>query len=602
MWVPGFYKKETKSLGYSSEGIDDMNYLKLYKGSVLISVLMITIAAMITLSGLFAVLQGNMSTTYDSINDSRLYYSAESGLNYGLKWIKTLGGEDFNSLNDGLNKTINDNISGIQTIVRITPVEDPDTGGNIWSVTSSSSKDGKVCEILNTNIKSYAPSENLLHHSFHINGAADWHQRYYIEPGVTHIGKYHASKFVAIYNYDNPSNDIKKTRFFGSVEMSSNFDSYFPNRYLDRYLLKRDANFSDVSKGLYLNSYNVRLRDKQQVRDELDNEIFPMGYTKQVEENDYDENISYNYNQLLANPGKIKTFNVANSGIPNTDYLEVKFKLKGNGGADSFGNDFPKGTPIMVVRSKKKRLHILQGEYNVVAIPEKYNNVQVKGVVFSDMTIATEKDDIYISGDIFSPEYSKYRRKSLNDYGIKDYDPNNEELEINKMRAIDTDIEIGIMAGIGFDSKPRLNEGNIYIDHRANKKKAGQSGGSGRFNTQAILINAALFSPNGVLLAEGADPNNRYSRSKIRQNFPTPNDVIIYGSFVGRDDGAMFSSWGGGLRPHYISDTNIIKGKLPKGFKKGGNSGSGVTTITNPATGEAEIKFTEEITWSINWQ
>jgi len=71
---------------------------------------------------------------------------------------------------------------------------------------------------------------------------------------------------------------------------------------------------------------------------------------------------------------------------------------------------------------------------------------------------------------------------------------------------------------------------------------------------------------------------------------------------VGRDDGAMFSGWGSGLRPHYISDTNILKGKLPKGFKKGGSSGSGVTTTTNPATGEDEIKFTEEITWSINWE
>ena len=64
----------------------------------------------------------------------------------------------------------------------------------------------------------------------------------------------------------------------------------------------------------------------------------------------------------------------------------------------------------------------------------------------------------------------------------------------------------------------------------------------------------------------------------------------------------MFSGWGSGLRPHYISDTNILKGKLPKGFKKGGSSGAGVTTTTNPATGEDEIKFTEEITWSINWE
>jgi len=567
---------------------------KLYKGSVLISVLMITIAAMITLSGLFAVLQGNMSTTYSSINDSRLYYSAESGLNYGLKWIKTLGGEDFNSLTDGLNKTINDNISNIQTVISIDPTEDPETGGNVWSVTSSSSKDGKNCIITNTNIKSYAPSENLLHHSFHINGCSDWNQRYYIDPGVTYIGKYHASKFIAIYNYDNPSYDIKKTRFFGSAETSSNFNSDFPNSYLDRYLLNRDAQFSDVSKGLYLNSYNVRLRDTQQVRDELDNELFPMGYTKQVEENEYDEDVYYNYDQLLKNPGDIKAFDVS-SVLGNPHELSLDFKLSDTNKPDSFGNSYPIGTAIVKITNKNKILYLPQGLYNVIAVPDKFRKVKVEGAFYADMTIATETDDIYITGDIYSPEYENYREYSLKDYGIKDFDPNNEELNINKMREIDTGIEIGIMAGVGFETQQSKNVGNIYIEKSANKK------GSTRFTTDAILINASLFTPHGVFLAEGANPDNRFDRMKIRTNFPSANDVIIYGSFIGKDDGAMFTNWGNGLRPHYISDTNILDGKLPMGFKRGGTSASGVTTVTNPATGEDEIKFTEEISWSIDW-
>ena len=583
---------------------------KNYKGSVLVTVLMVTITSIITLSGLYVVLQGNISTTFSSINDSRLYYSAESGLNYALKWIKTLGANDFNTQTTDFNKTITDEFS-IVTTITASPTEDPDTGGNIWSITSSSILDGRICTISSSNIKSFGAAENLFQYSFITNTCNNDLKSIYLGVGSTIIGKYHSKQNIKVYNGVNSSSsdaDISETRFFGKVESSSStISSELTATGFAADLFQTSTSFSEFSKGFNLNTELVDFNNETELRNELDTKIFPMGFNSQATENSYDD-VYYNFDELLANPGDIKTFNLADAGIPVTNSVEIKFKQKWTEEADDFGNNFPIGSAIIVIKSKSnKRLHVLQGEYNVIAVPKQFNEVRVFGDVYNDITVATERSDVYIIGDLFSQEYAPYRTKSLNDYGLKDYDPQDKDLEINNMRAIDTDIEIAIMAGIGYDKAPKKNEGNIFVDNKASKTGLGQNGSSdSRYNRQAILIKAALFSPFGTLLAEGGNPDDIEDVGSIATNFSVSNDVILYGSFIGREGGRFYNthtSASNGLRPHFIADTNLMNGAIPFGFKNTSSGGSSsVTTITNPATGDEEIVFTEEITWDINWE
>lgn len=121
--------------------------MKSFKANTFITIIMVASIITILTSGFYTIVSNNINITYDNIERSRLFFAAEGGLNYGLKWLKKLPASAINDPKaDILNKNNLSFYRVNEVLLKVT--YNHDSGTNYWQIESTAkSDDNKSCNL-----------------------------------------------------------------------------------------------------------------------------------------------------------------------------------------------------------------------------------------------------------------------------------------------------------------------------------------------------------------------------------------------------------------------------------------------------------------------
>lgn len=487
------------------------------KGSVFVIVLMVTTMVAIATGATYLVIDNSAKINEERIDDSKVYFAAESGAHVAYKWLTNQSYEDFNGNVNAIN--VASNFSKTVDVNDITATlsasVDTTSGRPIWKLTSIADDGNTKCTITLDSVIGVSVAQYTTHFFQEIDGG-------YLTDNQNYIGKAFFTGKVPLMQGDN--SDEWCSFYGGMVESTSNSNTWTNKTHITNLIHGNDElNFWE--KGLKLN-FNQSYSGPTAVPDLVGdlNDIFRWGFeTGAPVQDPYD--MTYTWDEIRSDGG---TLNITNDfmgvSLSNSYPLEITFN----------------GSGTVTIKHRNKTKTVTQGTYNKIAVPGACGDVKLKGEVTHDMTIVTEYDDVHIIDDYYSSALKSYKDKD-NDL-FDDYDPDEDNIikQLMSDNVQHNNVEMGIIGGL-------RNTGTTYLEVE-------ETYGTDDEN-KIVFVTATFFSPNGKLRAED---NGRY--------FEKLNKLILLGSFVG--DAEWYTQYGNrGISPNYITDSRYINGIRPPGFK-----------------------------------
>ena len=482
------------------------------KGSALIVAVMIITIILIIVSGLYTVVNANIDSTFNNINRTKHYYSAEAGLTYGISWLKNIAIDDFSIEH---NSSLVDEeiiLNDITTTVNVAF----DIAENCWIITSSTPH----CELQVDNVS----FDNPLKYGHY---AGKFKPGTMASFGINQqfIGK---SYFASNISYKFDFNKKKSTAFFDEVSCSySDYESNYnydgikktslseiwgPNPLLTPYL-----------SGLYSGS-KIKSSDfdnAEEFIDFLEEKTFKKSYNV-VEPQNMDL-FSETWESIIGEEGSYNSENdvkVFDSSLFSTtdpaksDICEVEFTVDGN-----VRMRYP-DAPIGEYFYKCS-----QSDYKnkIFAFPKECQRVDVKGEVDygHNVTVVTEDAHIFVTGDLYSDNLKAFIDDDNTLYN--NYDPEDKNHRINKIIAnTGGQALIGLIAGVDCITDPETNPANAnffssgIFRPTGNGKSIYMANTHDNFdlvgnNKNVTLITAGMFAPNGECKSIKPDRKNVFA-------------------------------------------------------------------------------------------
>jgi len=532
------------------------------KASALIVAVMVSIILLLIASGLYVVVRYNISSTSDILRRSKLQYAAQSGLNYGVVWLKHIPYSQFNGVSP---QSLTKDITVDGKTVRVTASCNGTTGE--WTILSQTTGTGEKCKITLNNIFGDTP---LRYSSFSSDGTimTGWYGRDQIWIGDVYFNSNIKLQFL---KNGNPAT----AAFYGAVDCTNDFASLMSN--------KSDKDLSGSVYGVYSKGINLRADGNyndmtaSQIKSVLDNtfQVYNSGVAKQPV-----NLISDDWVKL----SEVKTTTKNYTGSTNITF--------GNSETFSIGaTNYPAGTYYAKINQGSTTTYIPQSDVSIIAVD---GTVNVKGVLNNDITVVTRSQNINITSDLYAVGYADYISKTNANFA--NYSNTATSHPANTIQDVTTgNCNIGLIAGAasitdngsnGLFSGP--TNARVFTPTGAGAKIVIAKGSGTDANDNAsngvILITAGLFAPNGELIAE-----------KNGEGWSNGLNAVIYGSFLGYGEGTTAQSSGSsyiGISPYYIGSEFFKRGRRPPGFKG--------STELNPLTNNIMNKL-GATNWSMEW-
>ena len=527
------------------------------KGAVLIMVIMITTIITIIAAGLITTIRSNSDITYSAINRTNLFYAAEAGATYNIKWLKNLTydnlmdttyaniiAETYTSANTTFQEYENDITVSLSANVT-------NTNGLIeWELISTSEQNGKKCIITRNDIR---PANAFQYCNFTGSALFDnW--AVYFTTSQNWFGK-------SYWEGKIPLGVEKQTiaTFFGLAETASTKHSTKGiDSGNDTWLFGEDPTNILETYADGLNMFNTTGINTVDKLNTLLNKGFRDGYKSGIAPQPMEDMAEPWVN--ITNPTLFNTHTIDTTLFANNADIYIKFE-------DS--KIYMSSSNSFLPSSSYE---IAQGEQEILAIPSKYNDVHIFGEISHDISVITQSDDILIEGDIYATDYSDFTELKDNDFdtqGGGGGTNSNIQDKIEEIRAINSEIEIGLIAG--------LEENSIFRILSTDKTD---------LKNDAILITAGLFVPLG-------DSNNGDLCASYA-SFSNEVHMLLFGAFVAKNGEGTTTNGRTGVNPSYAGDPKFMNGYRAPGFK--------TSVETDPITGNPLHVFTDNMTWSIAWE
>jgi len=537
------------------------------KGMALIVVMMISTVILIMVGGLFTVIMTGTNLTSSNIDRTRLYYAAESGVNYGLYWLKSISLDSLNkkAVAPGVANGFN-NQNLILTVnnatVKLTVFVDTVSSSiaTVWRLNSAAELNGDSCIIQYRNIILRSPFDHCYFNNKVVSGGSiTWftkNQNFY---GKTYFNGVIPLEWA---NGEMPT-------FYGEVESHYNTLSYANGG--------TGINFNDPLLASY--KYGIKVQrtsgtmTNAAMLNSLNSDAFPFGYNQNVPAQPLQE-MTYTWPQLINKtlfPASKKITDFPGMSATSVGIVEITFT------EDSAGTAVT-GASFIKVRNSSKTSYVRQNSNTkMICIPSTFGDVFVSGVVNSDISIITEADNVVVNGDLYSKGHEAFRdddRSAFDGYTLANQShPINQIINVNQQ-----DYNIGIMVGMNTTGAP-----NLYVN---------QNGITGA--SDIILLTAGLFVPKGELRYYDKQPNLT-ATGIVDLSWTKYSKLITYGGFIGLTEGTTEnSSTTQGFSPNYINSPKFIAGQLPPGFRP--------AVEQDPVTGLNRNLFSDGFDWSIRWK
>lgn len=521
------------------------------KGAVLLTAIFLATFLSLIIAGTYPLINTNISMSKDNIEQSKLYYATESGSHYAVKWIKNLDSDEFNDFTEAITARDNFNSSSDTLSLNgmtVTMTVDVDTsdGYTSWKAVSTglNPETDEKCRITLDSIRGVSVLEYSYFSAWtgKLGGYFTANQNFY--------GKCYFNGEIAMYHKGG-----EMTTFWGEVDShyhrsSSGVSNYFNDPILDQF-----------DYGLSVKNWDSGF-DKYDLLNALVSDAFPYGYNKLVQEQEV-ESFTYTYAEMLAMP---KTLNL--DDISHFDNNDPVYILCDSLPAGSWGDA---GYYIHIADNDNDTTIIKQdGTYEIITVPSKCGNVYLKGAVDQDLTIVTEKDQVYLDGDFYSTNARAFL--GMGHEKFDNYDVDDTTHPVNQLKNDYKNIHnMAIIAGLN-----STNQTHLYINKTTDNDED-TSPGDG---ADIILCTAALYFPKGRLY--GVQPNNWNHYTKL----------VMFGGFIGDAEGTT-ESGGKGFAPNYISNPNFLTGDRPPGFKD--------AMEIEPYCSNYEHKLGSAVRWTLEW-
>lgn len=518
------------------------------KGAVLLTAVFLATFLSLIIAGVYPLIRANISMSEDNITQSKLYYAAESGANYNIKWLRNLDRDDFVDKEDAKDaaKTYNDSnpaltINGMN--VTMSSSVDTTLSKVRWSLTSVSTNPdtGEQCKIQYDSIMAVSGMEYSYFNTFKskLGGDLIAEQNFY--------GKsYFNGDISLLYQSDGFAT------FWGEVDSHHSQKSSGPKNYFNSSVL------SQYDYGLSIKEDGKSLSNANDLLDKLVNDAFPYGYNKLVDEVII-EDLVYDWATINGSGSALNVDSLSGwSGGGHDVYLTFERKLlAGIWGSAGYYVKAECNGNIKYIKQ--------DGTYSFITIPGSYKDVHIKGVVDQDISIVTEKSSVYLDDDFYSSDISLY--KDAPSSWFNNYDPDDSGHPINVlMSKAQTTHKIGILVAL-----EATNQTDFFINLTPEND-----------GTDVIALTAGLYLPKGRLT--GIQPSSWNNLPKL----------ILYGSYFGdTEQGTNNTKHGTGVAPNYVSNPAYLTGNAPPGFKS--------SQSLDPYSNNGERMFADKITWTLSW-
>lgn len=571
------------------------------KASALIVVIMISVILIIISSSVYASLVSSNTMVAEKVNRDKMYYVAESGMNYALKWLRNLKQSKFENYSNAkyaINEFNYGVISGnkldkdINLDVKLN-VRKNSSGSAIWSVTATGihPETNKKCEITVDDILPVPALENCKM----ITGKFD--DGFYYSPKQYCFGKSYYNDMIPLdyggtFTFGSNRNPI----FWGDVVTTSNASSIANKSHLQRWMRNNynikywgitgwKSGFMGIRIPIFGWKHKT-LYDYSTWKKGLDvkSDVFDTILGGKRFRNDLDDTFkaNYSYGQPAVDYDKLAlsdswTNFTSKECYPNSYIFE-----------DSFGDipvNFPKNGDlyikfkdgsIEVTGKNNKKVTINKNEKNLILIPKSYGKVTVTGIVDKSVTIITEASDIYVDEKFYAKNYDKYvdNNNFLSAFFHKDlmknYKPWDSSHPINQIKNTANDVYIGLVAGLEEKADFHINPSSNF--------------GWGSTWSNFKLITAAMYTPDGGLYAAKAN------------SWGSDERILIHGCYIGKKENISNNS--GFLKKDVILSTStnpdFVHGARPLGFSS--------QTVLDQVTGNKENVIPAVADWSVSWK
>jgi len=488
------------------------------KGSTFITIIVIATIFIIFSGGIHFAINANVKLSENNIKKTKLYYKAETGIKYAKRWIQaipTIVFLDSNSCKlykNYFNSHNTDILSNENILIYV----DYSSNNKSWSIKSIGKINDNYCEINYSGITSISPLENC-----------------YFNNSKSSFGgnRFTASQVFYGKTYWNTKIPIsakgrRNTTFWGHVTTTA-----APGGALTGNRIKSTKNHADSGSNLPFwntNGVNSKLTKYAygltifkdyvsmtdiQLSNSLSEQTFRGGYTADISLHKSLPSIAYKYSDII----KLNAVRNLGQGTGNVDII---FYVKENIGKVSING---------VIYN--------QTDQDIIAIPKNYNNVYVRGEVTSDISIATESDDIILTGNLYPTEYKKdFTNLESNFFNKVPYTGIHNNHPVNQLKNVKTNIQIGLLAGLDFTTQANIIVSkNLMMDSKST----------------GIII-AGLFAPNG-----------KFKKDNLQWAYI--NDIMVYGAFIGMSEGITLKNTG--FNTLYMSSDTFLNGYRAPGFK-----------------------------------
>jgi len=568
------------------------------KGAVLIVVTMIVLILSLLATGLFVIVGKDSAMASQDFNDAKLRFAAEGGVKAMYHNLCRLTPEEIAKeeskvkVGDGLSIEIN----GFPVVMTAAKR----TGELIWDLSANAADaNGKICKVSLTNII----GSTVLENSMVISSSMK-------ETG-TFVGPVNKNSDGSLERGDNVDHFRGKTYFGGEIviggipwfEGNCTYAAKTTDQVVSSHNNSSTGWIADINnmkhKGLIDAGYNRAWAGTAFGSSEADyktdvnmearfNKMFENGsYNISDAPVDFDQS-NYKWNDLRSGnnlPVDLDS-KVKNLTAINEDKIRVDFKVDAdnkpvaiiNGGGIPETIDLTT-CKVITIKTKNTATDVKQ-------------EVLVKGVISSDITLAIDYGVVKVIGDLYYKGFEDYKDMKQADLVAEGTD--------TKLKQINTKLNSGEYGKFGLINY----NGHVLVDSDTNKDYAKGSGVNGK-DDNSLLIMGAIYAPNGQFGSAAKGPEGLIYNNYGRQGTSTDN-IILKGFLQVTTIGAVIakgkayyksSDQKAGMAAHFNPDPRYEAGLKPSGFP---------VTVKTMNYGGANYNFwqysTTEMIWSIEWK
>lgn len=571
------------------------------KGTSLLMVIVVTTILLLLSIMVIFVTNGTIGITNSIDKDKEYFWEAESGLNIGLKTLKTNPGFFDNNSSYGLDEKWY-SINGSSVKVLLEEVGSP--GDYSWQITSSVFKrDSKGLDLVKKlrlrNLKPLLAN----HFTMFMTGGMGKRDLTAFRSSDGFYGPVHFNGLIKVIgspkfngpvssSSDEASRTVHKNTILGTSG-GFDWDDYIVNTNGKKNIFE-DENFdfgklfgSGIWDGYTLKDSDCKINSVEEMESKyIDNPIFKAGYKYDEPEKD----IPVRFDSFSDVLGNGTTWNLANhmkiivdgsESVAPGHKLDIrltflagdKIKVESRNISGLSGNwkIIADGAPLSGSSAIAIPKHFFTGNYSRV----KLNNIHIKGEYKNSMTVVTEEANIVIDGDLYPEELKS-------DINQNDFSKLQEKVK-------DVSSSFALIAGLGkleAGQNLRKDRGNILI---------GQETTNGDGN---ILITAGLYAANKFGVG-GGDLNisaDGYLKTGFGPNyFNKLVDVRLLGNVMMKsithftETDPLFGVRVG-MGGKFIFDPRANQGVLPNHI---------YSVANNNSNADQEISFSNSVIWEI---